>query len=72
MSTHGRIADDPALTTKRDTDEYRRARDVARDEIAAARAAYKRRTTSATSQTSPAALMTPEQKPGLGVDQIDA
>lgn len=51
MSTHDRIADDPVLAAKRDTDEYRSAREIARVEIALARAVFKRRTALGISQT---------------------
>ncbi|MFE3543587.1 helix-turn-helix domain-containing protein [Nocardia sp. NPDC059177] len=48
---HSSIADDPVLAAKRDTEEYRSAREIARVEIALGRAVFKRRTALGMSQT---------------------
>jgi len=48
---HSRLADDPVLAAKRDTDEYRAGREMARVDIALGRAVFKRRTALGMSQT---------------------
>jgi HTH-type transcriptional regulator/antitoxin HipB len=48
---HSRLENDPILAAKRDSDEYRAARQVARLEIALGRAIYKRRVELGISQT---------------------
>ncbi|MFD3595782.1 helix-turn-helix domain-containing protein [Nocardia sp. NPDC058640] len=48
---HNRVAVDPVLAAKRDTEEYRAAREIARVEIALGRAVFTRRTALGMSQT---------------------
>ncbi|MFF2084693.1 helix-turn-helix domain-containing protein [Nocardia sp. NPDC058176] len=50
-NVRSRITDDPVLAAKRDTDEYRAARQIAHMEIALGRAVFTRRTTLGMSQT---------------------